>query len=280
MSNELFGTKEPFAYEDVYSSMKIFPDFVAVYIPKTPYQVLRPGLEMSDKAKIGSSSRDRSDEQKHENRESNLERSLRRSRQSIKEYVAYNHFDLFVTLTVAFDRYNSDRSKQKIFSWIKNEQFRKGKFAYIIVPEFHKDKKALHFHGLFKNYPGKIIPALSPYTGRHIRKKGRLQYNLSSFRSGNNSAEYTDDKTKTKTMTAWYLQKYIKKDMPQFFGRNRYWNSRNLKRPIKVNNPEPFYEFIKADAEKETKDKNGIFLYFNRNQHPLLDLYLEEFKDD
>jgi hypothetical protein len=205
--------------------------------------------------------------------ESNLERSLRRTRSNIKDITLCNDFDLFVTLTIGADRYNLERSKQKVKSWIKNECHRKGKFDYLIVPELHKDRTALHFHGLFKGYKGKLITAINPHNGIPIKNHGRPSYNFKSFTLGNNSTQKIDNSVGSIARVGFYLMKYITKDMPVLFGQNRYWASHGLIRPTIQDNPEPWYKLATPDHVYE--NDFGTTLVFEHGKNVLVDMYIE-----
>lgn len=213
---------------DVKNFTKKYPKKLVLYEYKKHSVKLYEGFELEKDLVVQYSPPDEQNSLHH--RETSLTRSLRRTKTTIADIVLCNEFDLFTTFTFAEDRYNIELSKSKMQNWLKSQQKTHGKFYYIIVPEFHKDKKAIHFHGLFKNYKGQL-------TDSEKKINGRKAYNITSYKSGFTSAVKIDDVAKV----ANYVRKYITKDMPQFAGRKRYWHSTGLKLPeitYNVNNIE------------------------------------------
>lgn len=204
--------------------------------------------------------------------ETPLGRSLRRTRKNIKDYLLCNTFDHFVTLTIATDRQNITHSKAKVTNWIKNEKKRKGKFQHVVVPEFHKDGQSLHFHAVFQGYAGAIEQSFNT-DGKPIIQNGRNVYTYPSYTSGFNNIKLIDAEQDSSTKVAYYLQKYVTKDMPILFGKNRYWASHGLKRPKTDDNPEDWYKVAKP-SRKHTNEY-GVILEFDYGQNPLVDMYIE-----
>lgn len=203
---------------DVSNFTKTYPKKTLLYEYKKHTVKLEEGYELVKDLVVSQSPPDEIDS--HHHRETSLARSLRRTKTTISDLVLCNEFDLFVTFTFKSDRFNTGLSKSKLSNWLKSQQKQYGKFTYIVVPEFHKDKKAIHFHGLFKNYAG-------PLSDSGVKINGRKSYNLKSYKSGFNSAVKIDNVEKV----ANYVRKYITKDMPQFAGKKRYWHSVGLKMP-------------------------------------------------
>jgi hypothetical protein len=186
-------------------------------------------------------------------------RSIRRSRQKLKDILACNEFDSFGTLTIKTDRYDADKSKDKAKNWFKNQQKRNGKFGYVVVPEFHKDN-ALHFHVLLKNYPGKLKEAINPHTGKPLKKHGRQIYNLPGYRLGFSEIQFIEQTPESRAKVGSYIAKYITKDMPQFFGKNRYYASHGLNRPKVIYNPSERYK--SKPISQEIPNDYGVIQYF------------------
>lgn len=252
----------------VHAKATYYPDFVRVWIPNQPYLRQYEGYE--SKA-TGGSIVDDSDEG-YDLYESNEERSLRRTRKAIKDYALCNDFDLFATFTLADDRFNDDRSKKRLATWFKNQRDRNGKFKYIVVAERHKNG-ALHFHALIGGYTGRLVYGINPHNGEYIPDgRGEFVRNFDEYKLGINSAKVIDSK-ESKTKTAYYLQKYINKDMVIVFGHNRYWASKGLRKPVTIDNPEPFYKSVEADRHWVVD--HGTALEFDRNKHALVDMFLE-----
>lgn len=234
---------------DVSARATYYPEKIKVFVPFSPYL---KGLKSKTKPgkKIGNSSDD------------DKEHSISRTRAAVRDYVLCNRFDLFITFTFREDREDVDRCKSKMANWLKNQQKRKGKFGYIIVPEFHKDQKAIHFHALFKNYPGELELAINPNTGRQVKAKGKTGgtvYTLKSYRLGYSNAQRVGDSSEDYAKVANYVRKYITKDMPVFLNKNRYWVSQGLKTPIYEENPE-WYKDATPTWTKVT-ERGRIYMY-------------------
>lgn len=151
----------------------------------------------------------------------NAERSLRRTKTLISDIVLCTEFDMFATFTFAKDRQDLKKCKAKMKDWLKSQRKIHGPFEYLIVPEFHKDKKSLHFHALLRGYKGYI-----KYSGKKINN--RKAYNITSYRKGFSTVIKIDNVEKV----ASYIKKYITKEMPNTGkGQKRYWNSTGLLRP-------------------------------------------------
>jgi hypothetical protein len=214
----LKAVQESETYELVGSYAKIYPKFIKIFEFDSPIKQRISGLES------------RSPNEVHPKKSSSggnyIDDSLRRTKTAIADITICNDFDLFVTFTFKKDRYDIQKTKNKMSKWLKNQRELHGKFDYVIVPEFHKDKKAIHFHALFKGYKGKLHKT-------KIVQKGRPIYNITSYKLGFSTAAKIDNVEKVSS----YVRKYITKDMPQFPGKKHYWVSNQLKRPITQRNP-------------------------------------------
>lgn len=254
----------------VYAKATYFPSFVSVYVPNEPYKIRTANLEERD---TGRSKQAHAHKSLDSLDETNLERSIRLTKKKIKEYVLCNEFELFATFTFKEDRSDVDRCKTKMTNWLKNQRRRTGAFEYIIVSEFHKDGESIHFHGLLKNFQGKVEPSISARTGEHLRQGKRLVYELPGYTLGFTNVKKVDKDLDSQTKVGFYIQKYITKDMPVFFGKNRYRTSRGLRTPKTENNPEKWYLNVKPD--RTYKVDNGEILEFNVGKHPLVDIFWE-----
>lgn len=246
-----------------------YPHMVSVFIPNTPL-FRRP--EIDPKAIRGTLVKLEDDAEATPS-EPPQERSIRRTKKRISDYALCNSFSMFVTFTFANDRQNIDAKRQQMKNWLKNQRNRNGKFQYLLVPEFHKDKSSLHFHALFNNYPGKLERALNPNTNKPVIQKGKLIYVLPEYTLGFNNVKLIGQDYEDNSRVAAYIQKYIVKDMPVFKGRQRYWSSKGLALPRIEDNPQKWYELVKPDWQ--TRTPNGKILRFYHGTHPLNDIYLE-----
>lgn len=266
---------EPYKQHKITSELMIlvraketkYPDFVRIYIPRAPYVKRMEGYEPKAKSQKPKITND-------DPYETPAEASLRRTRKAIKDYALCNDFDQFATFTFKADRQNVAGSKSKMANWLKNQRNRNGKFRYLIVAEFHKDGESLHFHALIGGYKGKLRPAINPHTGKPIKQKGgKAVYEYPEYKSGFSNVKKLNGNLDTKTKVAYYIQKYITKDMPIFANKNRYWVSKNLNKPVTKENPEQWYRHVPPD--RHYMNDYGTFLEFDRGHHPLVDIFME-----
>lgn len=237
-------------YDTIYSYAKVYPTFTRVFEFDTPYFARQPGWE----PEVAETSKKRTGQ---ESSPDAIIQSRRRAKTRIQDIVLCNEFTLFITFTFKLHRQSTPLLKAQMSKWIHNQQYRKGKFKYIIIPEFHKDGKSIHFHALFQDYKGELIDSTK-------RINGRKAYNLKSYTLGFSSAIKIDNTQKVSS----YIRKYITKDMPQFQGKKRYWTSIGLKRPEIILNPDlinnPF-----TNLEQVYK-KNGLTIYQTNENIQLL----------
>lgn len=211
--------------------IKIFPDRYRLISYKTPYPV--------ESFAIGEPKKASSWLQPDELRADSMYNSIQRSKTRLSDIVLCNDFDLFVTLTLncracrpkctnkpctcdrsTCQRYNLDYAIRTVKTWYNNMTKRYGTFPRVQVMELHKDG-GIHFHALFKDYPGEL-------KFHKNDKDGRPVYNLKNYRKGYSTAKRIYDLAGTSS----YIRKYIMKGMPVFPGKKRFWSSQNLRRPI------------------------------------------------
>lgn len=162
-------------------------------------------------------------------------RSAARARKQLFQLAACNELEWFVTITLdpkEIARYDYKTVIKKMGQWLDNLVRRHG-FAYIIVPELHKDG-AIHFHGLVKGDGLTILPA-----GRRDKKR-RPIYNVVNWRYGFTTA------VKVKSgydNVCKYITKYIGKDMQEgTIGGRYYFHGGDLVKP--------WYVYYDADESK------------------------------
>lgn len=225
-------------YDTIHSYAKVYPTFTKLFEFETPYYALQPGWE-PETEKLP---------QKRDRKKQNpttIIQSRRRTKTRIQDIVLCNEFTLFATFTFKSNRQSTPLLKAQMSKWLNNQQQRKGKFKYLIVPEYHKDGKSIHFHALLQGYKGELIDS-----GKRIN--GRKAYNVKSYKLGFSTVIEIDNTAKV----ASYIRKYITKDMPQFNGKKRYWASTGLIRPQIILNPNikqnPFVQFT------QQYKKNGL----------------------
>jgi len=239
---------KPILEKDIYhyvtSYTKIYPDRIKHYVFDTPRLERIEGFESYIDQTLQTTPLKKTPLEK----EMILLDSLRRTKTTISDIILCNQFDLFATFTFAKDRQNIDRCKERMSNWLRSQRKVHGSFKYLIVPEFHKDQKSLHFHALIYGYQGKL-------TETKKKIKGRKVYNFKEYKNGFTTAVKIDDISKVSS----YVKKYITKDMPQFQGKKRYWVSKNLYRPIiQKNYPLQSNPFIDLNL---TYEKKGFKIY-------------------
>lgn len=270
----ILKANEKETYEEVFALATYYPDSVRVFIPNVPIKRHSKWFDAPPREAASNSSEDT--EVKTSN-EDNIERSLRRTKKIIKDYVLCNEFDLFCTFTFASDRQNIPLCKQRMATWLKNQRAKYGQMPYLIVPELHKDGESLHFHALLSGYKGVLKESYSA-SGKPILQNGRSVYELPSYTHGFTNVKKINQDTASKSKVAFYLQKYITKDMPMFANKNRYWASHGLKRPITEDNPEEWHKLTKPDWDVMTD--YGQIVEFNYGTHPVIDMFIEEHRHD
>jgi len=295
---KLWHTKEVNGYEQVSSITKIYPSFVKVFIYDQSQLRKIEGYEQDGKKVVSSGQASPFDF------EENYKRSLRRTKTNITDLAISNEFNMFATFTFNCRncktnctnyikgnkcicppdqclRNDVDVCKKRMAKWLANQVVAHGKFNYLIVPEYHKKcnkcvaghvkicvhdqaPHALHFHALFGGYNGTLTVADSKINGRDT-------FNISGYRLGFNSIVSIDNIDKVGS----YIKKYITKDMPRMNGKNRYWCSQGLKRPLTLNNfnivDNPFMTFTKTYRGTsvtiyECRDTMMMQHYFNSEE--------------
>lgn len=171
--------------------------------------------------------------------------SLKRSKDRIFDYIVCNSWDWFFTGTINPQKMDSQKPSECIKplkKWLNNMQQRYG-ISFICVFEYHKSGR-IHMHGLIKedkNRPLKMIYSNTrkyygfkrPMRNSTAKKYGLNPdnalpvYNLQSWRFGFTTCipVYGD-----KQQLAYYVTKYLTKDIRRIFGRY-FWHSRDLEKP-------------------------------------------------
>jgi hypothetical protein len=214
------------ATEKVHAHAIYLKNKVRVYIPDDPYDKLLPGMEAENK-------KERTKPGSGKNHVESLIRAIRNAQTNLYNIVEYNDFELFTTFTFKKYRHDQDKCCRTMRDWIKNQKRRVGSFEHLIIPEFHADKQALHFHGLLQGYSGELIDS-----GKKT-KRGQNIYNIKGYRSGFTTAVKINPEEYERV--ARYVTKYMTKDMPERFGQHRYWRSSGMKSPPEQDNPPDWY---------------------------------------
>lgn len=151
--------------------------------------------------------------------------SKNRSKRNLYRIARSNSWDWFITLT--FDQKKNDSSDYDlVVSKLKNylQNLRKRRFPdlkYLIVPEFHKDGKHFHFHGLLSG-----VNDFEFVDSGHKDFLGETIYNIENW--SKNLGYTTATKIKDNAKVTSYIGKYITKDMMNHLKyKRRYYASEN-----------------------------------------------------
>lgn len=164
------------------------------------------------------------DLQKRKGGKHSLETSINRSKNNLWRIARSNDWDLFITLT--FDQKKYDSSDYDFVSkcasvYMNNLKKRYCKdLKYLLVPEFHKDKKHFHFHALLGNTNGLVLT-----DSGFCDKMGETIYNIDGWKYGFSTATKVKDNKRVTN----YIGKYITKElMNNLKFKKRYYASRNV----------------------------------------------------
>lgn len=247
----------------VWARAKIYRTSTEIYIPNKPFDKNIAGYEPASPIVTGARQVMVTSE------EDKLDRSIRRTYISVKDIFMCNAFDLFATFTFKSDRSDIKKCKAKMSGWLKRQRKADKSFQYVIVPEFHKDGISLHFHALIKNYSGALVRAYNPRSHKPLVKKRRQVWDFPNYTLGHSEVYVIGETDNDKTASGFYLLKYVRKDMPVFESKKRYWASRGLDKPLIIENPEKWY--LVMDPIKTIDNDYGRFMYFD-NSH--VDIFL------
>lgn len=258
MNDELYKSKlkNDISYF-VNARQKTYKYSTEIYIPNNPYEKLEDGYELSNKRSSISTSTQTSSEDKEE-------RSKRRAYTAVKDMALSNVFELFATFTFKEGRDDPELCKQKMNGWLKRQRKLDKSFQYVIVSEFHRDGISLHFHALIKGYKGRLVRAINPKTNKPLVKGRRKVYDFPNYTLGHSEVYEIGETEEDRIRSGFYLLKYIKKEMPNFKNKKRYWSSRGLVKPLVLENPEEWYFALTPDHLIQTE--YGKFLYFDNKR--------------
>lgn len=228
-------------YKIIYSISKKYPTHTKYVVYNQPYAI--PIIKTGETEKLPLSIRKLWSDKPKTSEYQLVDRSMRRAKTEIKDIILCNKFDMFATFTfngdeknvekfgyTVHDRQDPNELKSVMAKWLKAQKRKYGKFEYIIVPEFHKDGKSLHFHALFNGYRGELADSGQYNNGRKI-------WLIDSYNHGHSTIVKIKQTTQDIGRVSSYLTKYITKDMPTFGNKKRYWCSTCFRRPEKQLNP-------------------------------------------
>lgn len=203
----------------------------------------------------------------------NAVRSMNRSKNNLMDILKSNDFNFFVTLTFdknKIDRLDDNKTRKSFTQWVANIQRDLPNLYYVAVPEYHK-KGGLHFHLLFGGTTAEDLGLVD--SGKIVKSgkcKGQTIYNVSKW---NNKGFSTATKILDVNAVKYYLSKYLTKGKvdPRFFGKKRFYVSRNIKRPQVEKNTFPctdtfniFDSIIKEDYNIDYEDSKKEYCILSR----------------
>lgn len=169
--------------------------------------------------------------------------ATRRARRRLFDLVSCNpECNMMVTLTLNGEDFPRDEWAQiipRVNTWLDNMTRRHG-LRYILVPEYHADGKAIHFHGFVNESALSLKRAINPKTSKPLLQKGRAVYNVENWRYGFTTAVRVGKSAQDQEASARYVLKYITKGQTKIGGRY-YLHGGNLK--------EPTFVYFNADFE-------------------------------
>lgn len=179
----------------------------------------------------------------------NVCRAVHRAKIQCFDYIQCNpQLDTFVTITFSkefVDRTSYDAIFDIMKPWLGNRVARNG-LCYILVPEYHKDKQSIHFHGLFNSAALKLVAARSPKNGRLLKTCiGKQIYNVQDFPAGFTTAVKIDGESCIDKVSK-YIFKYMGKQVGQKIGGRYYLHGGKLSSPYFMYGHDPS-EFVRGE---------------------------------
>lgn len=162
--------------------------------------------------------------------------NIRRARDKIFDLIYLNPFEYFATFTFnpkKKDSFDVESVMKTVKKWLHNHQERNG-LKYIMVPEYHKSGR-IHLHML---YSGSLK---LKFSGKYT-KSGAEIFNCKSWRYGFSTVIPCDS---NRAKLAFYVSKYITKDVHKIFGKY-YYSSQGLIRSPDIVYTNRNYKAIQA----------------------------------
>lgn len=239
------------------------------FLNQTQVKVYDKPIEYGQKKKV------RANERKKENKDRtqqaidlSIRQSMNRTKNSIWQIALSNIWEYFVTFTFNPKIVKSDDYEECVFymsQWLKNAKYRcSPDMKYLIVPEYHKDKRKFHFHALMSNIQG-ITLVDSGY-----RTNNKIIYNIANYHLGYTTAIPVDSDKDGQNKTCGYMLKYITKDLVNLSqGKKRYWYSvKNCDKPVVddyIVDSEHLPDFIEC-LENDKNYRKKIDMPFSDNE--------------
>lgn len=173
--------------------------------------------------------RTREEQQVNDNK---LANNFARARSMVLQYALCNPWDYFFTGTLdaaKYDRYNVDKFMNDLSQFVRDKRKKYDvKFQVLLIPEHHQNK-AWHVHGLIYGLPDEVLRPFRPPEPQHLIDGGFLNWEDYMKKFGFCSLAPVRDHV----ATAYYITKYISKDLSQRagdLGKHLYFHSRPLRK--------------------------------------------------
>ena len=210
----------------------------------------------------------------------NLRRAQRRAFKRVRDLVSCNEWKWFITFTLdenEISRTDYDEIIKKLNVWLSNRVQRHG-LKNVIVPEFHSDGTAIHFHGVVNELP-KLV-----YSGKRKRYASGTKrvYNVPDWPYGFSTAIRCSGDS---AQVGNYIAKYITKGSRKVGGRY-FLHGGKLKEPMYFYF-NCYYASLRHSNECSIDDANLHFKFVNYNhfgdflpeeEMELLSLFLMNFE--
>lgn len=196
-----------------------------------------------------------------------VRRAVRRVRQKVYDLIQCNpELDAFVTFTyspeVVGDKGDYAECYPYLKNWLSNAVQRRG-LRYICVPELTKIGD-VHFHAICNFDALSVCEAVSPHTGRVIRHRGDIVYNLTDWHAGFTTCQRIRRRTEgddTTTAVARYMWKYMGKNMGAKIGGRYALTGGQLAKPVNAFGvyPEEFTEGDLPEPYRVEIERVGVY---------------------
>lgn len=177
--------------------------------------------------------RTKEEQQSNDNK---LANNFSRARSMVLQYALCNPWDYFFTGTLdksKYDRYNVDKFMNDLSQFVRDKRKKyDAKFQVLLIPEHHANK-AWHVHGLIYGLPEEVLRHFRPPEPKHLIDGGFLNWEDYQNKFGFCSLA----PIRNQVATAYYITKYISKDLSQRagdLGKHLYFHSRPLRKAVAV----------------------------------------------
>lgn len=173
--------------------------------------------------------RTREEQQTNENK---LDNNFSRARSMVLQYALCNPWDYFFTGTLdaaKYNRFNLDKFMANLSQFVRDKRKKyDAKFQVLLIPEHHQNG-AWHVHGLIYGLPDSVLRSFRSPEPQHLIDGGFLNWEDYQNKFGFCSLAPIRDPV----ATAYYVSKYISKDLSQRagdLGKHLYYHSRPLRK--------------------------------------------------